>query len=65
MQVGTDPFPVNMINFDDKKFLVRPTTTDKGKGKDIIIGNPLEDDENSKISSRKVVAKKTQMERGP
>jgi hypothetical protein len=40
MQVDTEPFPMNMISFDDKKFLVRPNATDKGKGKEIIIGDP-------------------------
>jgi hypothetical protein len=59
MQVDTEPFVVNMINFDDKKVLVRPSATDKGKGKENIIGNPREADENIKISCRKVVAKKT------
>jgi hypothetical protein len=28
-----------MIKFDDKKVLVRPSATDKGKDKDIIIGD--------------------------
>jgi hypothetical protein len=59
MQVDTEPFPVNMINFDDKKVLVRPSAADKGKGKGIIIGDPREADENTKISCRKVVAEKT------
>jgi hypothetical protein len=38
MQVDTKAFPINMINFEDKKVLVWPSTTDKGKGKEIIIG---------------------------
>jgi hypothetical protein len=59
MQMDTEPFPMNMINFDDKKVLVRPSAADKGKGKEIIIGNPREADENTKISCRKVVAEKT------
>jgi hypothetical protein len=62
MQVDTEPFPMNMISFDDKKFLVRPNATDKGKGKEIIIGDPWEDNEITKIYYRKVVAEKTQME---
>jgi hypothetical protein len=39
--------------------MVRPNTADKGKGKEIVIGNAREADENHKISCRKVVAEKT------
>jgi hypothetical protein len=53
MQVDIEPFPVNMIDFDDKKVLVRPNATDKGKGKEIIIDDPREADEITKISCRK------------
>jgi hypothetical protein len=50
---------MNMIDFEGKKVLVRPNTVDKGKGKEIIIGNAREADKNHKISCRKVVAEKT------
>jgi hypothetical protein len=33
MQVDTKLFPINMINFDGKKVLIRHNATDKGKGK--------------------------------
>jgi hypothetical protein len=59
MQVDTEPFPMNMIDFEGKKVLVRPNTTNKGKCKEIVIGNAREADENHKISCRKVVAEKT------
>jgi hypothetical protein len=59
MQVDTEPFPMNMIDFEGKKVLVRPNTVDKGKDKEIIIGNAREADGNQKISCRKVVAEKT------
>jgi hypothetical protein len=59
MQVDTEPFPMNMIDFEGKKVLVRPNTADKGKGEEIVIGNAREADENRKISCRKVVAEKT------
>ena len=48
-----------MINFDDKKVLVLPSAADKGKGKEIIIGDTREADEKTKISCRKVVTEKT------
>jgi hypothetical protein len=59
MQVDTEPFPMNMIDFEGKRILVRPNTADKGKDKEIIIGNTREANGNHKISCRKVVAEKT------
>jgi hypothetical protein len=59
MQVDTKAFPMNMIDFEGKKVLVQPNTADKGKDKEIIIGNAREADGNQKISCRKVVAEKT------
>jgi hypothetical protein len=50
---------MNMIDFEGKRVLIRPSTADKGKGKEIIIGNAREADKNNKISCRKVVAEKT------
>jgi hypothetical protein len=59
MQVDTEPFPMNMIDFEGKRVLIRPSTADKGTDKEIIIGNAREADENNKISCRKVVTEKT------
>jgi hypothetical protein len=53
---------MNMIDFEGKRVLIRPNTADKGKGKEVIIGNAREADGNRKISCRKVVAEKTLME---
>jgi hypothetical protein len=50
---------MNVIDFNGKKVLIRPSTADKGKDKEIIIGNAREADGNSKISCRKVVTEKT------
>jgi hypothetical protein len=47
-----------VINFEGKRVLIRPSIADKGKGKEIIIGNAWEDHGNNKISCRKVVAEK-------
>jgi hypothetical protein len=58
-QEDTEPFPMNVIDFNGKKVLIRPSTADKGKDKEIIIGNAREADGNSKISCRKVVTEKT------
>jgi hypothetical protein len=59
MQVDTEPFPMNVIDFEGKKVLIRHGMADKGKGKEVIIGNAQKADENDKISCRKVVAEKT------
>jgi hypothetical protein len=59
MQVDMEPFPMNVIDFEGKKVLIRPGMADKGKGKEVIIGDARKADENNKISCRKVVAEKT------
>jgi hypothetical protein len=59
MQVDTEPFPMNMIDFEGKKVLIRPSTADKEKGKEIIIGKAREVDGNHRTSCRKVVPEKT------
>jgi hypothetical protein len=59
MQVDPEPFLMNTIDFEGKRVLIRPSTVDKGKGKEIIIGNAREADENNKIYCRKVVAENT------
>jgi hypothetical protein len=58
MQVDTEPFPVNVIDFEGKRVLIQPSTADKGKGKEIVIGDAREADGNNKISCRNVVAEK-------
>jgi hypothetical protein len=58
-QENTKPFPMNVIDFEGKKVLIRPGVTDKGEGKEVIIGNARKANGNNKISCRKVVAEKT------
>jgi hypothetical protein len=58
MKVDTEPFLVNVIDFEGKRVLIRPSTTNKGKGKEIIIGDTREANGSNKISCRKVVAEK-------
>jgi hypothetical protein len=50
---------MNMIDFKGKRVPIWPSTADKGKDKEVIIGNAREADGNNKISCRKVVAEKT------
>jgi hypothetical protein len=53
MQVDTQPFPVNTIEPTSKKVLVRPEVADKGKDKNIIIGDPR----TSSISQEEIARK--------
>jgi hypothetical protein len=50
---------MNVIDFEGKRVLIRPSTADKGKGKEVIIGDAQKANENNKISCRKVVAEET------
>jgi hypothetical protein len=58
MQVDKHPFLVNTINIDGKKVLVQLDVADKEKGNGILISNSRVLDENRKILSREVIAKK-------
>jgi hypothetical protein len=58
MQVDTEPFPMNVIDFEGKKVLIRPGIADNGKGIEVIIGDAQKIDENNKTSCRKVVSEK-------
>jgi hypothetical protein len=50
---------MNMIDFEGKKVLIRPSTVDKEKGKEVIIVNTQKANESNKVSCRKVVVEKT------
>ena len=62
MQVDTEPFPVNVINFEGKRVLIRPDMANKGKGKEVIIGDALRADENNKSPEGKWWRKRLLME---
>jgi hypothetical protein len=59
MQVDMEPFPMNVIDFEGRRVLIWPSTADKRKCKEVIIGGVQKADENNKISYRKVVTEKT------
>jgi hypothetical protein len=59
MQVDNEPFPIILIYFDGKKVLIRSSAADKGKGKEVIIGDTWKAGENNKNSYRKVVVERT------
>jgi hypothetical protein len=59
MQVDKQHFPVNMMDFNDKKVLFRADVANKDTCKSIIISDPQALDENTKIFYREVGAEKT------
>jgi hypothetical protein len=61
MLVNEQLFLINVMDFNDKRILVRSNVADKDKdkGKGIIIGDPRALDKNTKICCREVVAEKT------
>jgi hypothetical protein len=56
---GHGALPNECDRLRGQKVLIRPGATDKGEGKEVIIGNARKVDGNNKISCRKVVAEKT------
>jgi hypothetical protein len=62
--VDTRPFPVNTIDIACKKILVRPEMADKGKSKDIIIGNPRMSNISQKEIARKAPDNKAKKSEG-
>jgi hypothetical protein len=62
MQVDTEPFPVNVIDFEGKRVLIRSDMANKGKGKEVIIGDARKTDENNKSPAGKWWRKRLLME---
>jgi hypothetical protein len=46
MQVDMEPFPMNVIDFEGRRVLIWPSTADKRKCKEVIIGDAQKADEN-------------------
>jgi hypothetical protein len=59
MQVDTQPFPINTIDVACEKVLVRLEMADKGKRKDIIIGDPRTPNISQKEVAQKALDNKT------
>jgi hypothetical protein len=38
MQLDDNPFPTNMVSFEGKKVLIRPSQAESAKGKDVVVG---------------------------
>jgi hypothetical protein len=48
MQVDMEVFPMIVIDFEGKRVLIWPSTTDKSKGKEVTIDDAQKADENKK-----------------
>ena len=48
MQLDDNPFPTNMVSFENKKVLIRPSQAESAKGKNVVVGEnrlmPPQDD---------------------
>jgi hypothetical protein len=58
MKVDKQLFPINAMDLDDKKVLIRPDVADKVKGKSVLIGDPLVPNLNMKSLYREVIVEK-------
>jgi hypothetical protein len=65
MQVDTQPFPINTREPTCKEVLVRPEVADKGKGKNIIIGDPRTSSISQEEIARKTPDKETRSLEAP
>jgi hypothetical protein len=59
MQVDKNPFPINTIDFENSKVLVRPKQAEETWGKNVIIGEKCTITTDEKVLSREVVVEKT------
>jgi hypothetical protein len=59
MQVDNNPFPVNAIDLQGAKVVVRPEQAESTRGKNVIIGEERHKGLDDKIWSRKVTLTKT------
>jgi hypothetical protein len=57
--VDAQPFPINIVELASKKVLVQLEVADKGKGKNIIIGDPRTSNGSRGVVTHKSPGKKT------
>ena len=54
MQVDKQPFPMNTMDLEGKKLLIRPEVAESANKANIIIGEPRKDKEGDKVLGRHV-----------
>ena len=58
MQVDKQPFPMNTMDLEGKKLLIRPEVSESANKANIIIGEPRKDKEGNMVLGRHVVLDK-------
>src|SRR4051812_15049394 len=58
MQVDKQPFPMNTMDLEGKKLLIRPEVAESANKANVIVGEPRKDKEDSKVLGRQVVLDK-------
>jgi hypothetical protein len=59
MQVDKNPFPVNTIDLQNSKVLIRPEQAETTKGKNVVIGEKLTITIDDNVLSREVMVENT------
>ena len=58
MQVDKQPFPMNTMDLEGKKMLIRPDIAESANKSNVVIGESRKENDGGKTSSRQVVLKK-------
>ena len=58
MQVDKQPFPINTIDLEGKKMLIRPSIAESANKDNVVIGEPRKGKEGDKVLGREVVLDK-------
>ena len=58
MQVDKQPFPINTMDLEGKKMLIRPNIAESANKDDVVIGEPRNSKEGNKVLGRKTVLEK-------
>ena len=58
MQVDKQPFPINTIDLEGKKMLIRPNIAESANKDNVVIGEPRNSKEGDKVLGRKIVLEK-------
>ena len=63
MQVDKQPFPINTMDLEGKKMLIRPSIAKSANKDNVLIGEPMKGKESDKVLGREVVLDKQPMAR--
>ena len=58
MQVDKQPFPMNTMDLEGKKLLIRPEVAESANKANVIVGEPRKDKEDNRVLGRQVVLDK-------